>query len=236
MSLRQFKPILIVLVGSLLVWQMALIEALIVARFWLDPMPEFRDFMSQSIYEGEAFGGSDIGVSLAIISFLSWLWLVRSGKHSSFLAPQQLKFIWISGLSTALIAVHSLKWVVSRARPKIILRPDLDLETLASMTWPGFMPWNGPRGLSWNSFPSGHTASCAIMLAFVYVAWPRSRIVGTFVFLAVAAYCGLMATARSMAGMHWLSDSIASFFLAWMVIHVLADRMNIISNSAKNNP
>lgn len=233
MSLNRVIPWAIVAVGAILFWHMAQIEAPMVAAYWLNPEPAFRDFMANSVYEGRSFGGSDIGVTLAIICFFTWIYTRHSSRKSALLTPKELKFVWLSSLTTALLAVHSLKWIISRARPKVILSPDMPFESLSAMTWPGFMPLDGPRGLDWNSFPSGHTASCAILLSFAYILWPRNRALSLTAYFLVAAYCVLMGVARSMAGMHWLSDSVASFFLAWTVIHVMANRMAIHSKDGQ---
>lgn len=223
---------LILIIGILCFWQLALIETPLVVNFWRNPDAGFRDFMAQSFYEGDAFGGSDIGVTLGIICFFIWVLYKVSGKSSRFINHKELKYIWLSSLISGLVIVHSLKWFVSRARPKEalpnILSQEISLEQLANITWPGFMAWDGPRGPGWNSFPSGHTASCAIMLVFAYIAWPRSRASSITLFMLIAGYCFLMAIARSMAGMHWLSDSVASFFLTWAVIHFMAIRMKIL--------
>jgi membrane-associated phospholipid phosphatase len=84
------------------------------------------------------------------------------------------------------------------------------------------MGWDGPRGFSYNSFPSGHAASCAVLIALVYL-FPKHRVIeravttSTLIVLTTA-----MAIGRSMAGMHWLSDSIASFFIVWAVVDLVA--------------
>ena len=221
----------IVTVGLILTGLTAHHEALIVSQIFKNPAVGFRDFMANSLYEGRSFGGSDFGVTMAILAFFLWLKARTNKKTPNSQSYSQLKFIWLTGLLTGICAVHSMKWIISRARPKIILTSDTSEQILANMTWPGFMPLDGPRGIDWNSFPSGHTASCAIMLVYAYLAWPRSRIAGIFIFGSVAFYCGLMAVARSMSGMHWLSDSVASFFLAWLIIDLVAKNLALTSRT-----
>lgn len=220
----------ILIAGVILTLTTTQFEAPVVLDFYRNPWPEFRNFMANSFFEGRPFGGSDIGVTLALIAFAIWIYQRSQRKSDAPSIAAKLKFLWLTGLLTAICGVHSLKWIVSRARPKVILTPDTQVDTMINLTWPGFMPWDGPRGLDWNSFPSGHTASCAIMIAYAYLVWPKHRAAGITVFVAVTIYCGLMAIARSMAGMHWLSDSVASFFLAWFIIDMVARRLGIIES------
>lgn len=224
MNAGRWRSAVILAVGFLLTVITAQFEAPLVFDFYRNPLPEFRNFMANSYFEGRPFGGSDIGVSIAILTFITWIMIQKRKAPESQIYLPKLKFLWMSALLTALLAVHSLKWLISRARPKVILN-DLGSDAITQMTWPGFMPWDGPRGIDWNSFPSGHTASCAIMIAYAYLLWPKHRLVGVITFLGVALYSGLMGVARSMAGMHWLSDSVASFFLAWAIIDVTARRV-----------
>jgi membrane-associated phospholipid phosphatase len=224
-------PLIILGVGAVLFWWTATNEALLVDSLFRHPWPLFENFMSRSIYEGEGFGGSDFGVTIAIVSFLIWITRRRANTEPAFFSRKELKFLWLSSVLTAFVFVHSLKWVVSRSRPKWILNADWFARHMdaSAMAWPGFMPFDGPRGLSWNSFPSGHTASCAIMLSLAYVYYRRHKGLGVGIGVFVAFFCGAMAVARSMAGMHWLSDSVVSFFSAWAIVHILSTRMRIHS-------
>lgn len=214
--LLSIGTILFILVGS--------IEAPVVVDLWQAPVPWFRDFMADSIYEGDFIGASDLGVTAAIICFLVWLRRRKSQDHNRFLSNHDLRFIWLSSFLTAIVAVHGLKWVIARARPNrffdMLGQDALNPENLASLTLPGFLPLIGPRGMGLNSFPSGHTASCTILLAFSYVLWPKNKAASFITGALVLALSGAMGAARSMAGMHWLSDSVASVFLTWSIIHL----------------
>lgn len=226
MLATRWSSIAILITGAVFTVWTSLGEAPFVAELYRQPWTEFRDFMANSYFEGRPFGGSDIGVSLAILSFLLWL---RSRQSKSSTRPPRhlLLFLWLSSLITGLAVVHSLKLLISRARPKIVITENLSFDAISSLTWPGFLTWDGPRGPEFNSFPSGHTASCAIMLGYVYLLWPRQKLWALFTFITVLAFSGSMAIARSMAGMHWLSDSVASFFLAWFVIDTTARTLKI---------
>ncbi len=218
-------PTLILLAGAIAIYGAAQIEAVLVYQLWQQPWPGFRDFMAHSIFEGEAFGGSDIGIVFAVVCFFGWVARKRGKILLPFFSTSELRFIWLASLLTSIVSVHSLKWIVSRARPKIVFTPDhLGLDPigfLSQLRWPGFMPIDGPRGLTFNSFPSGHTAACAILVTVSYVAWRRRPKFSAVFFLVVMLFCASMAIARSMAGMHWISDSIASFFITWAVIQAV---------------
>jgi len=207
----------------------ALYEPPLVWYFWQNPWPGFRDFMSQSMYEGGAPGGSDIGVTAAIICFLAWLYERKKSVPAKLIGLEAKRFIWLSGLITSVVAVHTLKWIVSRARPKIFfaLGNAVNGETgnLSGIQWAGFMPFDGPRGSTFNSFPSGHTASAAILLSFCYLIGAKRPLLGYFFGTLVFIFSCMMAVARSMAGMHWLSDSVASFFITWIIVDYLFSRM-----------
>lgn len=215
---------LLLLLGTICFIVVGRIEAPLVVNLWQAPVPWFRDFMADSIYEGHFIGASDLGVTAAVICFLVWLRRRKSQDDDKFLSKHDLRFIWLSSFLTAIIAVHGLKWVVARARPNrffdMLGQDALDPDRLASLTMPGFLPLIGPRGLGLNSFPSGHTASCTILLTFSYVLWPKNKALSIITGALVLALSGAMGAARSMAGMHWLSDSVASVFLTWCVIHV----------------
>lgn len=214
-------PLLLLSVGTTLFIYIGQIETPIVVSLWRTPWPGFRDFMADSIYEGGFVGASDFGVTAAIVCFVLWLF-ARSNPNPK-LNKQDLKFIWLSSFLTAIVAVHSLKWIVGRLRPHrffdTVGHQLLDSENLQNLILPGFLPLIGPRGIGLNSFPSGHTASCAILLTFSYVLWPKNKAVSLIFGLLTIAFSTSMAVARSMAGMHWLSDSVASLFLTWSLIH-----------------
>lgn len=186
------------------------------------PWPYFTDVMSRSFYEGDLPGTSDLGVTLPIAAFFLWLYQKYGRQPRQWVEPQKLQFIFLSGLFASLVTIHSLKWLISRARPKVFFQevlPTLNTD-LSTQVLPGFMGWTGPRGYSWNSFPSGHTSTCALLLTLVYLS-SRSHKQQIALFGGIFLLCATMAAARAMAGMHWISDSVASFFLVWMVVDIV---------------
>lgn len=216
-------PLLLIAIGAGLFFCVGQVEAPIVAGLWKNPWPAFRDFMANSVYEGDTVGASDFGVTAAIVCFFIWLYRRKTGSQYGNFSNDNLKFIWLSSFLTAIVTVHSLKWIIVRLRPHVFFDTTgqqlLTMENLHDLSLPGFLPLLGPRGIGLNSFPSGHTASCAILLTFSYVLWPKNRAISIIFGLVVLIFAATMAAARSMAGMHWLSDSVASIFLTWALIH-----------------
>jgi membrane-associated phospholipid phosphatase len=220
-----------IFIGGLIAFCVAnYVEAPMVYYLYDHPVVWFRDFMAQSVFEGGLIGGSDFGVIFAIVCFIDWLMRKRGKQIFTHFTDLELRFIWSSSLITSIITVHSLKWIVSRARPKMIFTPDFisqpdSFGLIHNMTWTGFLPWDGPRGYSFNSLPSGHAASCAILLTVAYIFWGKRQKIGMTIFSLITIFSALMAVGRSMAGMHWLSDGIASYFICWFVIQIMATRM-----------
>lgn len=221
---RKLLPLhfLLLPIGLILFFLTGRIEAPLVVNLWRSPWPTFRDFMADSIYEGDFVGASDFGVTAAIVCFIIWIYRRRGGSRLTRLSIPELKFIWLSSFMTAIIAVHSLKWIIGRARPNVFFETLgyglLTEDQVNAMSLPGFLPLLGPRGIGLNSFPSGHTASCAILLTFSYVLWPKNKAISLIFGGCVLILTIAMGTARSMSGMHWLSDSVASIFLSWSII------------------
>lgn len=99
-----------------------------------------------------------------------------------------------------------------------------ELKILFGRTWPetwtnnnpswikdgvfGFEPFHGGNG--WFSFPSGHTTLVTAPMMVLYLCWPRLRMV----WLAVIA---LVVIGLLGADYHWLSDTIAGFYLGTAV-------------------
>jgi membrane-associated phospholipid phosphatase len=220
--IRIWRPAAILAVGFILFCLMGFKDSVWTYAFWRHPWPEYTNIMARSFYEGELPGVSDIAVTGSILAFFVWLKFRRNPQKQEI--STLLRFVFTCGITGALITVQSFKWIVSRARPKIFERDVLaTLNVDPSSIWlPGFMGWDGPRGSSWNSFPSGHSGTCAILIALVYMVPDSRPMTRILVGCAVVALTISMAIGRSMAGMHWLSDSIASFFMVWAVVDVVA--------------
>ena len=221
-ELRYGRAAVLLFVGAICFCLMGLKDSVWTYALWRHPWPEYTHIMARSVFEGELPGVSDIGVVLPIAAFFIWLKRRRDPALARY--ANKLKFIFISTIMSSIIVVQTVKILISRARPKVFESEVLDkLNGDPSSIWlPGYMGWDGPRGYSYNSFPSGHAASCAVLIALVYL-FPATRIVArSLTASAVILLTAAMAVARSMAGMHWLSDSIASFFIVWAVVDLVA--------------
>lgn len=203
----------------------------------------FKDWMSDSIFEGEMLGGSDLPVIAIIVAgilyLLAWLPLITYPKirnSLSFLIKwidsrpvfkqrlnqwrPQLGLILMSSLCIA-IFVNASKWVTGRARPKYVWEKGMDYSD-----WYQFGSYFIADGSFRGSFPSGHTATVISLMGLAYVlffntrkVWVKSLGVLTFCFTIASSV--LMLLARSMSNAHWVSDSVMSVFAGWLIVHVI---------------
>lgn len=221
-TIRYERPIGILILGTMCFCLVGMKDSVWTYAFWRHPWPEYTNFMSRSLFEGDWPGGSDLGVVIPILAF--WYWLRIRGKSVRADLAKSLKFVFTCGIIGSGSAVQLIKLSVSRARPKVFeseVLAHLNVDP-ASIWLPGYMGWDGPRGYSWNSFPSGHAGSCAFFIALVYLIPRHRQIARSITASTVIVATMLMAIARSMAGMHWLSDSVASFFIVWAAVDLIA--------------
>lgn len=145
-------------------------------------------------------------VVLFSISFVAALWLIYQRRP-------RFAVLLVAVMALEVMAVALIKWVVQRPRPE--LPPDL--QALANP--------------SSYSFPSGHVAYTAAffgILAYLLIRhWRRSgwpRWMALAVFLAPPV---LMGPARVSWGIHWPSDVLGGYLLAFVGIQllVLLDRL-----------
>ena len=181
------------------------------------------EFMGRTIFEGEGFGGGDAAVLFmaAALCLYIFAWANPGHKRLEEWRPY-LGFITSAGFICGLFMVHSLKWVMGRARPGLVFTGGL-----AYSEWYEFGPHFVTEGMYRGSFPSGHTAAVLVFLtpAYIFLASPEQsrlrRVAGlTWGFLSLS-YAVLMAIARTMILSHWLSDCVFSIFFGWVIIHIL---------------
>ena len=202
-------------------------------------------YLAPSIFELERVGASDLTIFVMITCLIGyvvasahelkqWPKLYTQTAQRKFLYPPffnsvttmrrlrpQLGFILVNALCSALLAVHTIKWLMARPRPKQVLRGDYP-----------FTEWyevGGQfigNGIYRGSFPSGHTAAIIALLGVAYCLvycgkTRRARAIGYFFFL--YTWCGsvLMATHRVMSGAHWFSDVVFTIFCGWIITHAL---------------
>ncbi len=192
---------------------------------WLgeNSWPAFADFMDRSLFEGEAPGGGDPVILLLIGVAFAY-------GHSHRAAASQwlvelrpaLGFILVGGILAAFVNVHTLKWLMARARPHLVL----DGQYMFS-NWFEIGPHFISEGAYRGSFPSGHTAQAFAVMTLAYalagspLADRRRKAIGWLVGTAAAGYTLAMGLARCMAGVHWVTDVVGAMVLSWVTLHVL---------------
>jgi membrane-associated phospholipid phosphatase len=180
-------------------------------------------FMDHTIFEGEPVGGGDPVIFLILLaagaSYLAW----KFGSASRFYAWRpHLGFILTSALICSVMMVHSLKWVVGRARPSQVVKAYFPFSD-----WFVFGPHFITEGTYYGSFPSGHTAQAFVLISVAYalatafhqtrtvrlIGWLWGAIAGCFVIL--------MGISRCMALKHWLSDVLGAIGISWILMHAI---------------
>ena len=177
--------------------------------------------MRRTLFEGDLPGFSDPSILFLLGSLLSY------GFCASSRAPEPLKkyrpelgFIVLAALAGALGLVHSLKWVIGRARPYEVWSGEW-LYT----PWFSFGPHFVTEGVYHGSFPSGHTAAVLTLLMIPYLLWwsPKpgrgKQALALLLGLLVLGAAGAMGVGRSMTAHHWLTDSLGMILPTWAMLH-----------------
>jgi membrane-associated phospholipid phosphatase len=183
----------------------------------------WADFTSQTLFEGDPLGGSDFGMLFMLIPILGYF---LSYKESRFEQLQRwrpyLGFLLFSGLGTGLGIVHSLKWVMGRARPYLVIRKGIPYTN-----WFEFGPLHISDGPFFGSMPSGHTATAILLITLAYILaadrthLPGVRIAGWIWGLISIIFAISMAVGRSMTLHHWLTDGIGIILIDWIAVHLI---------------
>lgn len=114
---------------------------------------------------------------------------------------QWLTLVLLSALATG-AAVQIAKAIAGRHRPKALLD-----DGLYGFSWFDF-------GYGTASFPSGHTATIAALVAALWIVTPRCR---DLLLLPVLAVAG----SRLLSGSHYLSDVLAGAYVGAMTTFIL---------------
>lgn len=184
---------------------------------------DLTKFMGRTAFEGDSWGGGDFGTSLFVLAtilyFVSWLVpkrFLRDGWRPYW------GFILTACLSTGIFMVHSLKWVVGRARPSDVM------EGAATYTeWFEMGSYFIAEGTYRGSLPSGHTSTVFFLMTITYILTGNRynqifvRLIGLFWGATTFLYCLCMAVSRSMALCHWIGDCLLSIWLGWVIIHIV---------------
>ncbi|MFC1857748.1 phosphatase PAP2 family protein [Thermodesulfobacteriota bacterium] len=189
--------------------------------------PIFSKFIGQTIFEGEGLGSGDPVIVFLLLSVTAYYLAWKKPPHKSLLAWRpQLGYIVASGLISGVFLVHSLKWIMGRARPYLVLSKEMPFSA-----WYEWGPHFVTEGIYRGSFPSGHTAQIFLLMTVAYIlaADPghrvRWRVIGWLwggftVLISLA-----VGIARCMTLSHWISDVLGIIFLSWLTLHILYFRI-----------
>jgi membrane-associated phospholipid phosphatase len=179
-------------------------------------------FMDRTIFEGEAPGGGDPIILFFLVTVVAYYIAWKRGSRSRLYAWRpHLGFILTFALTGSFMMVHSLKWVMGRARPAYVVK-----ELLPYSDWFLFGPHYITEGTYRGSFPSGHVAQAFALMTIAYIlttAFKRSRnprLLGWLWGFAALGYTLMMGVSRCMKLSHWLSDVTGALGLAWIIMHV----------------
>lgn len=181
---------------------------------WLD------HWMDQTLFEGEGLGGGDPIIILLLVTVIAYYLAWKKGETSKFyIWRPHLGFILVSALVNSLMMVHSLKWIMGRARPSLVLKG-----LFPYSDWFVFGPHFITEGIYRGSFPSGHTAQVFTLVTIAYVlviSNPKLKhqvvlgwVWGGFAML----YTLCMGLTRCMKLSHWLSDILFTIGISWILM------------------
>lgn len=196
-------------------------------KLWREQWQPLTTWMAQSVFEGENPGFSDLGVIIPIVALFLWIYAWINRGEFSIAYQRALALVVCSSVVGPFLVAQSLKSLVTRARPRTFMGMEglSHLDVMSTGLFPGFVGLFEKIGHGWNSFPSGHTASVSALLALGYISFLKKS-AKVVIICCVVALSFVMGVSRSMAGMHWISDSIASFFLMWIVVELLSGYFN----------
>lgn len=183
----------------------------------------FGEFMRRTLFEGDAFGASDPGIIFFMLMVTGYF--VSCGKKVSGwrlgLRPQ-FGFAVFSALIGALGLVHSLKWIVGRARPNLVLK--------GKQPFTDWYEWGSQfvsDGIFFGSFPSGHTGSAFMLITFSYILVAninfslKYRVAGWIWGVFSLVFAVGMGIGRSMTLHHWVTDCVGVILMAWAATHYI---------------
>ena len=180
-------------------------------------------FMGRTIFEGESIGGGDPVIFFMLFFVVAYYRSWKHGSASRFYAWRpHIGFILTSALICSVMMVHSLKWVMGRARPVLVVK-----DRFPFSDWFVFGPHFITEGTYRGSFPSGHTAQAFVIISLAYIlaaAFSQSRRIRWtgWVWGGIAlCYVVLMGISRCMTLSHWLSDVLGALGLSWILMHAI---------------
>ncbi len=181
-------------------------------------------FMSRSLFEGEKFGAGDPVIIFLLLSVIGYYLTIRFpqklGNFGAF--RPHFGYIVTTGLFSAIMMVHSIKWTLGRTRPFLVLQ-----EGLPYNAWYETGFHFVTQGVYRGSFPSGHTAQACLLIAICYIlAGDRAhtrltRWAGVLLSLIVLAYAVAMGAYRCMFLSHWTTDVAGAIGFTILSAHLI---------------
>jgi len=186
-----------------------------------------KDILGRSLFEGEGLGGGDpvvfFLIGMTLLYYLSWR---PPGRACILRWRPQLGFGVSSAVICGIYLVHGLKWIMGRARPYEVIKHELPYTA-----WYAVGPHFVTDGIYHGSFPSGHTIQVFLLFSVAYMLAgdrrnaPRLRLAGRLWGAVALTYALVMGAGRCMSLSHWVSDVVGGILLAWLVMHLLYDRV-----------
>jgi len=188
--------------------------------------PFLVQVMGQTLFEGESVGGVDPVILFLIVVTAAYYLVWKKPDERLLRWRPNLGFILTCAIIGGVYIVHSLKWVMGRARPESVIYGGLPFTE-----WFTFGPQFVTEGIYRGAFPSGHTAQAMILftMAYVFACTPGNsrgqRIFGWCWGVIALFYALAVGIGRSMALSHWLTDVTGAIVLSWLAYHVLFNRV-----------
>ncbi len=188
---------------------------------------DFGKLTQRTLFDGSKPGLSDPAIILQLVNLGCYLYYSRQRQSLSFDRYRPFfGFMLFCSLFTGLGLVHSLKWVLGRARPYLVLDGEQ-----AYSSWYEFGSHFVTDGVFYGSFPSGHTATVFLLITLSYflIANPNSsakvKLLGWIWGIIVFVMTAMMIMGRSITLHHWLTDSVGITLLSWIFIHLVYFRV-----------
>jgi membrane-associated phospholipid phosphatase len=183
----------------------------------------FAEFMGRSLFEGEHPGGGDLVIFflLGVVCLYAVSLRPKAPERVAAWRPT-LGFMVVSSILTAFAFVHTLKWLVARARPNLVFDGHY-----AFSAWYEMGPHFITEGIYHGSFTSGHTAQAFVLMVLAYAlagnpaAGRGLKAVGWLVGALVVVFALGMGLARCMSLSHWVTDVVGAVVISWVTLHVL---------------
>jgi lipid A 4'-phosphatase len=198
--------------GHRILWAVGIIVGEAASIIWIDrPLADFFHAKGAPIkpffaaVERFGLGWPYLVLSAAAFAVLRWggSWEKLRPRAAAMREAAVIPGFFFAAIGASGLVVDLLKVIVGRTRPKLLF---------ATGTYD--FGWFGLRPDDW-SFPSGHAATAAALMAALWCLWPRP--LWLYVFGAM-----LVAVSRVVTGAHYLSDVVAGAVIAVLVTRAIA--------------